>query len=654
LAAAARKLSFATRMQALLVALAVFAGALAVAPAPAMAQSNKESSPWTIRELFAPRKGKRLEPPAKVERAQKVRPKTKSVKIPAKSRKVAKPQVQVVDKNLDSQVVLVIGDFMSGGLAEGLETAFLENGNIRIVDRSNGSSGFVRDDYYDWPLRLTELLEYEKPDAVVVMIGANDRQLMRIGQQREQPLNEKWTAEYKARASHLAKTVADAKIPLLWVGVPAFKSPKMTSDMLAFNDIYRAATQAVGGTYVDIWDAFVDENGAFTILGPDINGQPVRLRSNDGINFTAPGKRKMAFYVEKPLIKFLGDKSSGKIVFAPIGLPDAAIPPVDVSLINRTVPVSLADPILDGGNDLLGFDVTQKFDARSPGEKMVVEGIGPDPLPGRADDFAIAPPPPVPVVLAAPAVAPAAIPAEPVSLSARPDAVQPAPVPNPAVAPVPAKIPAISEQPAVAAEPPASAPDAIKAPAAAVPVAIAPGRIEAPAVAPSAVEAPAAVPAVAPVVTQVPAVTPAVAPVESPSGVKAEPVVAPEAPLAVPVIQSKSPEAPEKPEVTVEPVAAPVAAVEKPIVEAAPVAVAAPVTVEPQLPAAVPAQAAVPPKAAVPAPAVEPAATEVPAAEPTEAEAPVPPVEAETDATPSVAPVAVANPASETSSIIRR
>ena len=258
-------------MQALLVALAVFAGALAVVPLPASAQSNKEAAPWTLRDLFAPRKGKRLEPPAKVERTQKVRPKSKSVKIPAKSRKVAKPQVQVVDKDLNSQVVLVVGDFMSGGLAEGLETAFLENANIRIVDRSNGSSGFVRDDYYDWPLRLTELLEYEKPDAVVVMIGANDRQLMRIGQQREQPLNEKWTAEYKARATHLARTVADAKIPLLWVGVPAFKSPKMTSDMLAFNDIYRAATHAAGGTYVDSWGAFVDENAAFPLLGPAIH-----------------------------------------------------------------------------------------------------------------------------------------------------------------------------------------------------------------------------------------------------------------------------------------------------------------------------------------------------------------------------------------------
>lgn len=428
MAAAARREKFATRMLALLLAVAVVVATAAVGPSPAMAQSSREAAPWTLRDLFAPRKGRRIEPPARVDRAQKLRPKLRTVKIPEKSRKVAKPPVLAVEKSLDANVVLVVGDFMSGGLAEGLDAAFVENANMKIVDRSSGSSGFVRDDFYNWPLRINELIEYEKPAAVVVMIGANDRQLMRVGQQREQPLNEKWIAEYKERATRLARTVTNARIPLIWVGVPAFKSPKMTSDVVAFNDIYRAATQAAGGTYVDIWDAFVDENGAFAILGPDINGQPVRLRSNDGINFTMPGKRKMAFYIEKPLVKLLGDKASGRVAAAPIGLADPALAPVDVSLIDRTVPVSLADPVLDGGSDLLGFDLTKKFDARSPGEKMVVRGIGPAALSGRADDFKWPAPPPVAIALAPPlpvpmpaAVLPVAFPADAGGLRLDPD-----------------------------------------------------------------------------------------------------------------------------------------------------------------------------------------------------------------------------------------
>ena len=37
--------------------------------------------------------------------------------------------------------------------------------------------------------------------------------------------------------------------------------------------------------------------------GPDMNGQPVRLRGSDGISLSKPGKRKVAFDVEKPLNK---------------------------------------------------------------------------------------------------------------------------------------------------------------------------------------------------------------------------------------------------------------------------------------------------------------------------------------------------------------
>ena len=75
----------------------------------------------------------------------------------------------------------------------------------------------------------------------------------------------------------------------------------MTASMLAFNDIYRRNIESVGGSFVDIWDGFVDENGVFQQTGPDMNGLPARLRGSDGISFSKAGKRKAAFYAEKPL-----------------------------------------------------------------------------------------------------------------------------------------------------------------------------------------------------------------------------------------------------------------------------------------------------------------------------------------------------------------
>ncbi|ESZ62043.1 hypothetical protein X727_30015 [Mesorhizobium sp. L103C119B0] len=349
---------------------------------PALAQEQPQNRGWSLRDLLFPRRSERIEPPLDV---RKAKPKVKK-----KPRAPVEPSAPIVEKTPDARVVLVIGDFMANGLAEGLETAFADNANVRIVERANGSSGFVRDDVYNWPEQVKSLVETEKPSVVVVMLGSNDRQQMRVNDVREQPRSENWTKEYERRTEALGKALAATKVPYLWVGMPAFKTPKMTSDMLAFNDIYHSAAEKNGGEFVDVWDGFVDENGAFVSTGPDINGQAVRLRSDDGINVSKAGKRKLAFYTEKPLAKILGLAAPGSVVTAaaPAGAPvEAPSLPAAPIVVDRTVPMLLNDPALDGGTELLGAAAAPKANPDLPGEKLILEGKAPEASPGRVDDF---------------------------------------------------------------------------------------------------------------------------------------------------------------------------------------------------------------------------------------------------------------------------
>src|SRR6185312_7260854 len=351
------------------------AGAAGMFSRPAMAQDQG----WSLRDLLFPRRSERAQPLNRFPAPPK-----------AKKQRRAPPQPAVVEspapeKAADARVVLVIGDFLAAGLAEGLENAFEENPEVRIVDRSNGSSGFVRDDYYDWPKEVSAVIASEKPAVVIAMLGSNDRQQMQVGETRETPRSDAWTKQYVARTQALGKAIAASKVPFLWVGMPAFKSTKMTSDMLAFNDIYRSAAHDNGGEFIDIWDGFADENGAFVTTGPDINGQPVRLRSDDGINITKAGKRKLAFYAEKPLMKILGlsapDDAAASHVPAgePVKEPEAGAPPAAV---DRTVPMLLSDPALDGGTELLGAVPAGNTGLR-PGEERAVTEIAPDAAHGR-------------------------------------------------------------------------------------------------------------------------------------------------------------------------------------------------------------------------------------------------------------------------------
>ncbi|MDX8490682.1 DUF459 domain-containing protein [Mesorhizobium sp. VK22B] len=386
------------RLPILVLAVAVLAVAGSSAfHSPAFAQ-EEESRGWSLRDLLFPRRSERIEPPVEI---QKARPKPKKKPKP---RPPAEPETPIVEKAPDARVVLVVGDFLAGGLAEGLDDAFADNPAVRIVVRSNGSSGFVRDDFYNWPVEIKSLIETEKPSVVVVMLGSNDRQQMRVGDVREQPRSETWTKEYERRADALGKAIQNTNVPFLWVGMPAFRVAKMTSDMLAFNDIYHSAAQAHGGEFVDVWDGFVDENGAFVTSGPDINGQPVRLRSDDGINITKAGKRKLAFYTEKPLAKILGLAAPGSVttVSAPAGAPvEASKPAAAPVIVDRTPPMLLSDPALDGGTELLGAAPPVKADPNLPGEKLTVEGKAPAASPGRADDFSW-PPKPATAAAAAP------------------------------------------------------------------------------------------------------------------------------------------------------------------------------------------------------------------------------------------------------------
>lgn len=347
----------------------------------ALSSASAQERPRTIFDLlFGPKKAQPQQQyeqpkpqrvrPAKPKRAPKATPAARSAPAPA-----PQPEVNFVEKKPDAKKVLVVGDFIGNGLAEGLDVAFAANPDLRIVSRINGSSGFVRDDHFDWPASIGKILEEEKPAAVVVMIGSNDRQAITAKGQSLAARSPEWTAEYQSRVSKFMKEITDKKYPLIWVGQPPFRPRGMSQDMLALNEIYRTTSEKAGAKFVDVWDGFVDEEGNFSQTGFDINGQTARLRGNDGINTTTAGKRKLAFYAEKPLKALFGDIRDNEQLLPTAGKQDPSKP------IDRIAPVSLRDIDRDNSGVLLGGTLaSRKKDEKKPSAERKA-------APGRADDF---------------------------------------------------------------------------------------------------------------------------------------------------------------------------------------------------------------------------------------------------------------------------
>ena len=79
--------------------------------------------------------------------------------------------------------VLVLGDAMADWLAYGLEDAYAEQPDMGVIRKHKTVSGLIKyqpkGEPADWAAAAKGILATEKPDAIVVMLGLNDRVAMR-------------------------------------------------------------------------------------------------------------------------------------------------------------------------------------------------------------------------------------------------------------------------------------------------------------------------------------------------------------------------------------------------------------------------------------------------------------------------------------------
>lgn len=322
--------------------------------------------------------------------------------------------------------VLVVGDSLAGLLAQGLRDTYMDRPGIVIHGKSRDSSGLVRDDFYDWAKSFREMLAgTETYDAVVIMVGTNDRQVLRDAEGAHEPRSERWRALYAARIDAMIASAREKGVRLFWVGMPTMRAERYSGDMLAFNDIFRQRAQQANVSFVDIWEAFGDEAGAYAVSGPDVSGAIVRLRTGDGVHFTRAGARKAAFFVDKefqPIIaaaeaRLLANapnavapalqaaRPGGPLVLAPppdiapalprslqttdallgIVMPDlAALSPLQPRPLSGPVS-SLSAPARSESGTL--FPHPGGPPASAEADRVFAEGLPVSAKPGRADDF---------------------------------------------------------------------------------------------------------------------------------------------------------------------------------------------------------------------------------------------------------------------------
>lgn len=317
--------------------------------------------------------------------------------------------------------VAVFGDSLAELVGQGLDEAFEDNPGVVVFRRVRGDGGLVRKDVSDWPKLAQEYLAANpKLSYAIVMVGANDRQPIRDGDQSVEPLTDRWRELYRERVDALIRVFAERKVPVVWVGAPPMRNEGLSTDLIALNDIYRAGVQKAGGSYVDIWPGFVNDENRYAQSGPDVDGQTARLRTPDGVHFTHAGYRKAAHFADVEIKRLMEVRAGPPVVSAPVaaipspGLEGVLAPGAkidDAALIDRMISASLpslpepqglpslpakpaSGPILpltrievSPGGALATGRPRLDGDANYVTERTLNRGAPPPPQPGRADDF---------------------------------------------------------------------------------------------------------------------------------------------------------------------------------------------------------------------------------------------------------------------------
>lgn len=194
--------------------------------------------------------------------------------------------------------VIIAGDSMTEAFGKYLKSSLTKTGVVVAVHDFRYSSGIARPDFFDWPKHLRQSMAEQDPDVVMMMVGANDGQDIKVDGKFMAFGSPDWTQVYSARVGDAMDIMAVDGRRVYWIGLPVARPPKYSAKMKTLDAVYKAeAEKRDGVVYVDTWTLFSDSKGAYSAYLKDSSGKSVLMRRDDGIHFTVAGANRLTTYV---------------------------------------------------------------------------------------------------------------------------------------------------------------------------------------------------------------------------------------------------------------------------------------------------------------------------------------------------------------------
>ncbi|HEY5388316.1 MAG TPA: DUF459 domain-containing protein [Thermoleophilia bacterium] len=158
------------------------------------------------------------------------------------------------------------------------------------------SSGLVRPDFFNWPAQLQRQVRSFRPEAAVVMWGANDNQGVQTSSGKIYEFGSGgWEKEYRKRVGDAIAILFDGGVRrIYWVGQPIMPESIYNRKISVMNDIFRSeAGKHPGVRYIDAYKVFSSGVGYSQYLRDD-KGEMQQVREGDGEHLTYAGGMRLA------------------------------------------------------------------------------------------------------------------------------------------------------------------------------------------------------------------------------------------------------------------------------------------------------------------------------------------------------------------------
>jgi uncharacterized protein len=159
--------------------------------------------------------------------------------------------------------------------------------NVEVMPRN--ATGLTNPEFFNWEINAQQEIAARKPDAVLMVIGANDGfNVLGEDGQLYGPQDPEWETEYARRAAVVMRELgSNGKRPVYWLPPPTARDPEFNTIYETQNRAIEQAARAVpGARYVDIYNTI--NNGRYSDE-LKIDGRRVLARQSDGVHFNREG-----------------------------------------------------------------------------------------------------------------------------------------------------------------------------------------------------------------------------------------------------------------------------------------------------------------------------------------------------------------------------